>query len=424
MVHFVAGGGVIILGVLLLTVFQRRFTPKEQKYIWGGFGAHVVAAFAQVLITRYYYGGGDMLAYHSVGTQLAEWMTVDFFENSYEVLRFLLHQTDVSFPFYVLGGGESTGSMFAVSGFLSLFLGGSIYAICLAVSFFAYCGQLALYLGLRDMFLARYRKRLLVAALLIPTVVYWSGGLLKETFAIGGFGLLFLGVQRFIYGNFGSKHALIVGFGGAVVALFKAYVLFPFFLAAGVWFYWERSLKQNGRVAVLSKPLYMVAGICIAVAAIMVLGELFPRYSPGKIGEELVEVQHNQLQVQGGSNIDVPTPAERGFAAQLSLVPWALTAVLLRPFIFEAHNVVALVNSLETTIILMLIVWILIARGPRTVYRTIAGSPGAVFCVVFVLLFGTAVGLAAPNLGTLSRYRIPMMPFYVGLLVLLAPMKN
>ena len=41
------------------------------------------------------------------------------------------------------------------------------------------------------------------------------------------------------------------------------------------------------------------------------------------------------------------------------------------------------------------------------------------FCAVFVLTFAVAVGLSTLNLGTLSRYRIPMMPFFTVLLFVL-----
>jgi len=38
---------------------------------------------------------------------------------------------------------------------------------------------------------------------------------------------------------------------------------------------------------------------------------------------------------------------------------------------------------------------------------------------VFVMAFGIAVGLASSNLGTLSRYRSPLVPFFVVLLLVL-----
>ncbi|MCA1554934.1 MAG: hypothetical protein LC737_11195, partial [Chloroflexi bacterium] len=40
-------------------------------------------------------------------------------------------------------------------------------------------------------------------------------------------------------------------------------------------------------------------------------------------------------------------------------------------------------------------------------------------CVIFTLLFALLVGPATPNLGTLSRYRVPLMPFFIGTLAIL-----
>jgi hypothetical protein len=34
------------------------------------------------------------------------------------------------------------------------------------------------------------------------------------------------------------------------------------------------------------------------------------------------------------------------------------------------------------------------------------------FALCFTVLFGTGVGLATTNMGTLSRYRIPLMPLF------------
>jgi hypothetical protein len=46
-------------------------------------------------------------------------------------------------------------------------------------------------------------------------------------------------------------------------------------------------------------------------------------------------------------------------------------------------------------------------------------EPFLVFCVVFVITFGIAVGLTSTNLGTLSRYRSPILPFFAVLLLVL-----
>jgi hypothetical protein len=41
------------------------------------------------------------------------------------------------------------------------------------------------------------------------------------------------------------------------------------------------------------------------------------------------------------------------------------------------------------------------------------------FCATFTLALALGTGLATTNLGTLSRYRAPMMPFFFTLLLVL-----
>jgi hypothetical protein len=41
-------------------------------------------------------------------------------------------------------------------------------------------------------------------------------------------------------------------------------------------------------------------------------------------------------------------------------------------------------------------------------------------CIIFALLFGALVGISTLNFGTLTRYRIPVIPFYLfGVLLIL-----
>jgi len=319
-----------------------------------------------------------------------------------------------------LHGGGSTRSMFAASGLVSIPTGGSIYGMCMVASFLAFMGKVRVYLGFRENFLERYRTRTLVATLLLPTAVFWTSGLMKEAFAVFGLGFLFYGLQRYIRGAGRLRDVLFMAFGGISVALFKSYILFPFFLAGGVWYYWRRSLETSGSVAILAKPWYIVLGIVGAIGSVVLLGELFPTYSPSQVTDAITHTRQAYREGGGASTFRLEGEGG-GLSGQLMLMPMALISALFRPVLVEAHNAAALANSLEMTAVLGLLCWDVGCRGLIGIYRTIVSSPLAVFCVLFVLLFGTAVGLATPNLGSLSRYRVPMMPFYVGLLVVLIP---
>ena len=79
-------------------------------------------------------------------------------------------------------------------------------------------------------------------------------------------------------------------------------------------------------------------------------------------------------------------------------------------------------NALETSALLFLTLRLLIRGGISRVSQAVLSSPLLVFCLVFTIVMGTAVGLASTNLGSLSRYRMPFMPFFVALVLSLEGM--
>ena len=58
-------------------------------------------------------------------------------------------------------------------------------------------------------------------------------------------------------------------------------------------------------------------------------------------------------------------------------------------------------------------------RGWRGIWTQVRASPALLFCFVLTVSLWLGTGLSSPNLGTLSRYRTPMMPFFFALLLLL-----
>jgi hypothetical protein len=200
--------------------------------------------------------------------------------------------------------------------------------------------------------------------------------------------------------------------GASPLMLIKPYVLFPVVLAGGAWYYWSRSLER-GRVRI--QPARLVVAAALGIGGIVLLGERFPEYSLDNFAEQSAALQ--ELGRQGGSAFTLTSETPATLAGQFAYAPAALLTSLFRPFLFEVHNLPSLVNALETTVLTLLFLRLLFTRTFSSVWRQIADSPLLVFCVVFVVGFGIAVGLASSNMGTLSRYRVPLLPFFVVLLL-------
>jgi hypothetical protein len=205
--------------------------------------------------------------------------------------------------------------------------------------------------------------------------------------------------------------------GALPILLIKPYIAFPFVLAAGCWYYWARSLRR-GRLRI--RPAHLVVGAVVGLGSIVLLGHYFPDYAVDHFTEQTAQLQHVGQRIRGGSTYALATEVPTSLTGQLAYAPAALLFALFRPTLFEVRNLLILANSFETTLLTLLFLSLIMRRNLGDVRRQIAEDPFLVFCVVFVIAFGTAVGLASTNVGTLSRYRAPLLPFFAALLLVLA----
>jgi hypothetical protein len=362
-----------------------------------------------------FYGGGDMFFYFRYGEVLAQMMERDPLGVIPEVTALLLHKRP-HLPMMIIGSGSGTGTMSALTAWTFYLLGPSKYAASVVFAILSLCGKIAMYRVFRANVGPAFRLPAAVATLFVPSFVFWSSGLIKEAVAVAGFGWALYGVHLWIReGRTVPGWALMV-LGAIPILLIKPYILFPLTLAGGSWYYWARSLKR-GRVRI--RPGYIAVAGLLSVGGIVLLGQYFPEYALDVFSSRTYELQQIGRRVRGGSTFVLGGEVPTTLAGQFAYAPAALLTSLFRPVIFEVHNLLMLANAAETTALALLSARILVTRNLGAVRRQIMEDPFLVFCIVFVITFGIAVGLASTNLGTLSRYRCPLVPFFVVLLLVL-----
>jgi len=411
---------VVFVGGLLLIPILGRYTAAERPFIVGSFFAHVLAAFGQIFITRdYYAGAGDMMNYLNDGNAIAHGLSVDWPLFSKYWLHLLLQNDDMIGVLPLQGAGNATGSMTAISAALCFVLGGSIYGVTLSIAIAAMFGKLALYRVFRDLLPVEMRARLLVATLLVPSVVLWSSGVLKESVAIIGVGAACLGVHRFLNGK-RITGLILAACGPLPIALVKPYILFPLVLATATWIYTQRLYDAQGRTGTLQiRPIWFLVAAAVGFAGLVGLMQLYPVYSIDNLGEDFGRYQYLGAVSAGGSYYAIGDEGQRSLSGQVAFVPIALATSLFRPFIFEVKNVLALVSALEMTAFTLYVARTIFMLRPTLAFRLLLSRPILPVAVVFTLSFGTAVGLATTNFGSLSRYRMPLMPFYAAVVLVL-----
>ena len=404
-----------IIGAVATSACCRGFSRFENRIVALSFFVHLAFALAQIPIVRAFYSGSDMLMYFHYGDVLSRMMEADSRRVAPEVFSLLLHR-EHRLPIMIIGDGNATGSMSAIAAFIFYAFGPAKYGACALVAMFSLCGKIAIYRVFRNNTDRSTHAALAVAALLVPSFVFWSAGLIKEGVAIGGLGWVLFGLDQWVRAKRPDRALPIMVLGAVPVAVIKPYILFGVVVAGGCWYYWTRS-SSRGRFRI--RPAYIVMATALAIGGVVALGNYFPEYAFESIGSHTSQLQKIGQTMRGGSNYTIASDAPTTLLGQLAYTPAALATALFRPSIFEARNLLMLANALETTVLTVMFLRVAFGRTMGAIRRDLVAQPVLIFCLVFVIAFGVAVGLASSNLGTLSRYRSPLVPFFVALLIVL-----
>ena len=402
---------VALTAAAVLVFVVTRYPAAHARLLAVSLIAHLASALVMLWLVTEVYGIGDLLMYHYFGADLADAMRMDFFRVFPRVLGILFQQEN-QLSVYVPAAGSDIASMVAISGLMNLMFSNSLVAASLAFATASFCGKLALLQAFFESVPRRLHTAIVVGTMLVPSSVLWSSGIIKESIAVPALGLFLLGVVRLSHGK--RTGGLWVALGAVGIGLVKPYILLVAVVATGVYAYLTRASRQ-GQLGI--RPLTLVVGGILTIGACLAIGEIFPRFSLDRLAAETARLQAASLNPMGGSTYAIGDPTAHSFWAQVSYVPQAILTGIYRPLLLEARNPQMLINALETSAFLGLTVYALWSRSITELWRVFVRYPILSFCVVFVVVFGAATGLTAANLGTLSRYRMPLIPFFVTAMV-------
>ncbi|AMJ64779.1 hypothetical protein [Hymenobacter sp. PAMC 26628] len=174
----------------------------------------------------------------------------------------------------------------------------------------------------------------------------------------------------------------------------------------------------------LAKPVFFVVGGLIAVYAATNLTKGDDKYDVDKLGERskiTADYLYETSVKQNGSAYNLG--AQDGtIGGMVKLAPQAIFTALFRPMIFEARNPIMLLSALEAGFFLIFTLRIFWRTGVVATIKFVATTPVLVMCFVFSLIFAASVAIISANFGTLVRYKIPMIPFYLSGLYILQSM--
>jgi hypothetical protein len=152
-----------------------------------------------------------------------------------------------------------------------------------------------------------------------------------------------------------------------------------------------------------------------------------------KLSEEMgmlaIEKLNESVQNQQNNFINMADRAESSFSlgveydgssgSLLRLAPAAINATFFRPYLWESKKVSTLLSSLESLSLMIFTVFVFYKAGAWFFLKTIFKDPMVLYCFFFSILFALFIGATTLNFGTLVRYKIPCMPFYIIALILI-----
>ena len=252
------------------------------------------------------------------------------------------------------------------------------------------------------------------STILIPSVLIWDSGIFKDTITFTALMWLFMcGYYVFIKKRNILKNTLGLLVSIGIIYFIKLYILaafIPFFII-----YIINSNKdkiKNKAIRFFSTPFIVVFGIVSVLLFFQNAGDLFGRYSVDQVLETATMTSSYIQENAAGSAytfiVDFSSPL-----GILIAIPQGINISLFRPYPWEYLNPFIFFASMESMLFLYFTLYLLFKKGFARSMSIIWNSPLIHFCILFSFTFAFMVGLSSANFGSLVRYKIPFMPFYL-----------
>ncbi len=348
--------------------------------------------------------------------------------------------------------------------FLDLFSFGNYHVHTVFICFLSTAGLLGIFKTF-SAFLREKTRLLFFAVFLLPSVLFWGSGVLKE-----GLVLFELGIAVFLFSNIITEKPTALRISGLIVLLFLLSItkLYIFLIVVPALIAYAWIVKTNNTFPEIKfltvLAVYFSAGLLIPgydfpfmlmekqrQAVYMARGGSYLAnhttkrfvYIAPKTENRIIPLENNPGfckirpgvsyvswnletfldttyiensadtntywvfydQAAAGSFINIPS-LDGSFLSLLVNSPAAFANTLCRPFIFEAKNPLTMLSAIENSLIICIaLICVLYC------YRNIPNRHLLYFCITVTILLFALIGLTTPVLGAAVRYKIPVLPF-------------
>lgn len=378
----------------------------NKSVLWSIFLYKVLLGISVGLIYFYYYKAGDTLGFHRNASVLNDY----FLNHPDQFISIYFNTSSIAFleeKIYYLGQPRALFFIKILS-ILYLITNSSYWITTFITSSVSFLAILSLLKSIKEVN-KEYMLPALISLLILPSVVFWSSGIQKESLMLV---LIVVIIDRAIRivrsGNY-VVNALTLVIAAFSLYLLKYYTFALFslcFLPTLLIFLWQKKTQLKAKKQVVLWGISLVT-----IASLTTL--IHPNLSFNSFLEILIS--NHQLTLKNSGENALTIHFHHLTPNLLSIIyhaPGAIFYGLFRPFLWESDSFLHYISSLENLFIAaLLLIFIICFKRPKSLHLF---TISAILYVVLTLIFIT---ISTPNLGTLSRYKIAYLPFLTFLLL-------
>ncbi|MBX2917398.1 MAG: hypothetical protein KF856_19175 [Cyclobacteriaceae bacterium] len=398
----------IVLHVLmlmgLLYYFSKEIDKADKELYWLAWLFRISMSVSLGLIYKYYYTANDTWHFFEDATKLSAVAR----DNLITYLQVLFtNQPDPEVVQTLFYAQERSLFLVKCISFFALISGDNYWACAMYMATLAFGASWYLFKTICTYFEhAKFAAAL--SFLFFPSVVFWSSGLVKETLALAGILVISAVFTRFIN-------------GGKVTVLQVILCVVAGWVAWNLKYYWTALFLVSilttlivflvGRKIALLKTYWPLAwGLVFAIIGI-VATRLHPNFYIERLLEVIISNHQAFVKISKPEGLIHFYNLQPTWWSIVMNTPLAIISGFFRPWLGEANGLTSIMAALENLVLAVLC----ISACFRKTWKTTDGLV-IMAVVVYVLLECVLMAISSPNLGTLSRYRVGFLPFFVFLI--------
>ena len=410
---------ILVLNLAVLLFISYRIWNLEKsslrKFFWPALVLKLAGGICLGLVYSYYYSTGDTFNYFHDGVKLASLARTD----AASYFGFLW-TGDESFPISSELIYKQPRAMFLskVTSLFGLLTADNYWMIALYFSAISFFSAWSLVQKINRLF-EGVQPAAILSFLFFPSVVFWSAGVIKESLAMAALfflSLIFLKVWKREKLHWTEWLLMLTSLW--LLWSLKYYYLAIFLPVVFTTLTLQYLLTKFTLKRLTSKVLLW---FLIFTIPILLVSLLHPNFYYERFMEVVVSSYYEFQAISSPDDLIHYNALNATLLSLLKNSPWALFSGLFRPFITEVSTAMQSFSALENLVLLTL------TAGALTQIKKLVNSRHRLLLfaiVMYSILLCIFLALSTPNFGTLSRYRVGFLPYFVFLLTIENPVLN